>query len=104
MLSGIVSGATVARAQVSLTDKDGSQQRTLLSGPNGEFTFAQIPSGSYLVLIKAPGFEPFTSAEILVTAQQTYDMPRILLPIATARTEMVVRPSETIAAEQVKAE
>jgi hypothetical protein len=106
-VSGVVldiSGASVSGAQVSLTDMGGAQQRTLLSGAHGEFSFTRLPPGSYLVIVHAKGLEPFTSAEFDITAQQAYELPRILLPVATASTEITVRPTEVIAAEQVKAE
>jgi Carboxypeptidase regulatory-like domain len=106
-VSGVVldiSGASVPGAQVSLTDMGGAQQRTLLSGAHGEFAFTRLPPGSYLVIVHAKGLEPFTSAEFDITAQQAYELPRILLPVATASTEITVRPTEVIAAEQIKAE
>ncbi len=108
-ITGIVldgSGAVVVGAQVSLADRNASQQRTLVSGANGEFTFARLPAGTYLVLINAKGLEPFKSGEILVAAQQTYDMPTIVMSIATKSTEVNVdtHTTEVIADEQVKAE
>ena len=99
-----VSGAVVVGAQVSLTETHGVQPRTQTSGANGEFTFNQLPAGAYLIMIKAPGLEPFQSAEIVITAQQAHDIGRISLAIATSRTEMDVRPVEEVADEQVKAE
>ena len=106
-ISGVVldiSGAVVTGAQVSLSDLNGLQRRALTSGANGEFTFAQIAPGSYLVLISAPGLEPYKSTDIVVTAEQAYEMPRFLMAVATRRTELVIRPNEVVAAEQVKVE
>ena len=106
-ISGValdVSGAVVVGAQVVLADKDGSQRSTLLSGSDGEFTFGQLSPGVYLVLINAPGLEPFKSAEITVTAQQSFELPKILLAVATGRSEVTVHTTEAIAAEQIKVE
>ncbi|MEG9438383.1 carboxypeptidase regulatory-like domain-containing protein [Edaphobacter sp. HDX4] len=106
-ISGVVqdvSEALVAGAQVTLMNRDGSQRRTLMSGANGEFTFTRIPAGSYLVLITVKGLEPFESAEIAVTAQQFYEMPKILMGIASTSTEVTVLPTDVIAAQQIKAE
>ena len=106
-VSGVVldeSGASVTGAQVSLMNMGGLQRHTLMSGANGEFSFTKLPPGSYVVVIDANGLEPFRSAELVLTAQQTYDLPKILLPIATANTSMLIRPTDVIAAEQVKAE
>jgi hypothetical protein len=98
------SGATVSGAQVGLIHRDGTQLHTLVSGVNGEFTFTKIPSGSYLVTVDAKGFAPFTSGEFAVAEGQVYDAPHISLSIATANTDVMVRPTEVIAAEQIKAE
>jgi len=106
-VSGLVldaSGAAVPGAQISVTHRDGTQLRTLLSGGNGEFAFTQLPAGSYLLIVNAKGFAPFTSAEFLVTAQQSYELPKISLSVAIADTEVTVRPTDVIAAEQIKAE
>jgi hypothetical protein len=98
------SGAAVPGAQVSLTRRDGVQLHALVSGANGEFVFAKLPPGSYLVIVNAKGFAPFSSAEFTLTQQQAYEVPGIALAIATATTDVVVRPTEVIAAEQIKAE
>jgi len=106
-ISGVVvdtSGATVPDAKVNLTSADGSLRPTLTSGANGEFTFKKMAPGSYLVMVEATGLEPFTSAEFVLGAQQAYEMPRITLSVATAITQVTVRPTEEIAAEQIKAE
>ncbi len=106
-ISGVVldpSGASVAGAQVSLTNNDGSQTGTLTSGTNGEFTFAKLPPGSYLVIVNAKNLAIFTSEQVAITAGQTYAMPAITMSMATSNTDVVVRPTEVIAAEQIKAE
>jgi hypothetical protein len=106
-ISGVVldvSGAAVPGAQVSLTHKDGTPLRTLLSGPNGEFTSTKLPAGSYLVIVNAKGFAPFKSGEFNLSPQQSYEVPNISLSVASADTEVTVRPTDVIAAEQIKAE
>ena len=106
-VSGVVldvSGAAVPAAQVSLTDRDGTQLRTLNSGANGEFAFTNLPAGSYLIVVNVKGFASFTSAEFVVSAQQSYEVPNISLSVAMADTEVTVRPTDVIAAEQIKAE
>ena len=97
------SGAAVPGAQVSLTHPDGAQLHTVVSGANGDFTINKLPPGSYLVTVDAKGFAPFTSAEFVLMPQQTYEIPNIALSVATANTEVTVRPTEVIAAEQIKA-
>jgi len=106
-VSGVVldsSGAIVPDAKVSLTAVGGSRLLTVTSGVNGEFTFEKIGSGSYVVMVEATGFDPLASAEFVLGAQESYRMPRIALSVATAVTQVTVRPTEEIAAEQIRAE
>jgi hypothetical protein len=98
------SGAAIAGAQVSLTHRDGTQLRSLVSGAHGEFDFTRLPAGSYLVIVNSTGFAPFVSPEFAISAQQFYEVPNISLSVASQDTEVTVRPTEVIAAEQIKAE
>ena len=76
----------------------------MVSEANGEFSFTKIPPGSYLVMVSAKGFAPFTSPEFDVREQQTYEVLNVSLSVATANTEVMVRPTDLIATEQIKAE
>jgi Carboxypeptidase regulatory-like domain len=98
-----LSGATVSGADVNLMHSDGTQSHTILSNANGEFGFLKILPGSYLVAVNAKGFAPFTSVEFLVTDQQVYELPDISLSVATASIEVMVRPTDLIAAGQIRA-
>jgi carboxypeptidase family protein len=97
------SGATVSGADVNLMHSDGTQSHTMLSDANGKFSFLKILPGPYLVVVNAKGFAPFTSAEFLATDQQAYELPNISLSVATASIEVMVRPTDLIAAEQIRA-
>ena len=99
-----VSGAAIPGADVSLIHGDGTQLHTMVSEANGEFNFTKIPPGSYLVIVSAKGFAPFTSPEFDLTGQQIYEVPNVSLSIATANIEVMVRPTDLIATEQIKAE
>ncbi len=98
-----VSGAAVPGAEVSLTHEDGTELRTMVSEANGEFSFTKIPPGPYLVVVTAKGFAPFTSEEFVVAVQQAYEVPIVSLSVATASIEVMVRPTDLIAAEQIRA-
>lgn len=98
------SGAGVPGAEVSLAHGDGTQLRTMASEENGEFNFTKIPPGSYVVTINAKGFALFTSAEFAVAVQQAYEVPNVALSVASANIAVTVRPTEFIAAEQIRAE
>jgi Carboxypeptidase regulatory-like domain len=98
-----ISGAAVPGAEVSLTHEDGLELRMMVSDANGEFNFAKIPPGPYLVVVSAQGFAPFTSEEFVVATQQAYEIPIVSLSIAAAAMEVTVRPIDVIAAEQIRA-
>jgi hypothetical protein len=98
------SGAAIPGAQVSLTHRDGTQLGTLMSGGNGQFVFNSLPAGAYLVVVSSKGFAPFVSGEFTLSPQQVYEIPSISLSVASANTEVTVRPTEVIAAEQIRAE
>jgi hypothetical protein len=98
-----ISGAAVPDAEVSLSHQDGTELHTMVSGADGEFNFTKILPGSYLVVVNAKGFAPFTSVEFLATNQQVYELPDISLSVATASMEVMVRPTDLIAAEQIRA-
>ena len=106
-VSGVVldsTGAAIPGAQVSLTHGDGTQTRRLTSGGGGEFAFSGLPAGSYLIMVNAKGFAPFTSAPIDLSPQQVYQVSNLTLSVESIGTEVTVRPTEVIAAEQIKAE
>jgi hypothetical protein len=62
--------------------------------------FRLVPT---FVSVKAQNFVAFKSEEFVVIAQQAYQVPDIALTIASATTAVTVRPTELIAAEQIKA-
>jgi hypothetical protein len=87
-----------------LMHRDGTQLHTMVSDANGEFSFIQILPGSYRVIVSAKGFALFTSAEFVVKVKQAYEVPDISLSVATSNIEVTVRPTDLIAAEQIRAE
>ena len=98
-----ISGAAVPGAVVNLTHQDGTEMHTMVSEEDGEFNFTKIPPGPYLVVVKANGFAPFVSEEFVVAVQQAFEVPIVSLSIAAANIEVTVRPTDLIAAEQIKA-
>jgi TonB family protein len=59
-IAGIVtdpSGARVPGASVHLRSTDGSQEQTIAANSAGEFTFAAIPTGTYDLEFRVPGFK-----------------------------------------------
>jgi Carboxypeptidase regulatory-like domain len=97
------SGAAVPGATVSLSRQDGTELHTVVSEADGAFNFAKIHPGPYLVVVNAKGFAPFVSEEFTVAKQQAYEVPIVSLSVATASMEVMVRPIDLIAAEQIRA-
>lgn len=106
-IAGIVqdtTGALIAGAQVTLMQRDGSNLHTVVSRANGDFAFTKLPAGSYLVIVNAKGFAPFTSEAITLSPLQPFIIPNITLNVGADVTEVTVRPTEVIAAEQMRQE
>jgi hypothetical protein len=106
-IAGVVvdsDGAAVSGALVRVLLSDGRQFEALKSGVNGQFVFTQVPAGSYSVTVDASRFTSFQTQQFTVAAGQAYSVPEISLAIAGLNTNVVVRPTEEVAAEQIKAE
>jgi hypothetical protein len=98
-----VNGTAISGAQVTLTGTTALEHRTLLSGTNGEFTFPNVPPGTYFITVDAKDFQSYTSPQFTVAVRQTHEIPNIQLSIAPVKTDVVVRPTEVIAQMQMKA-
>jgi hypothetical protein len=106
-ISGTVvdpSGAAVPEARVSLAREDSSAKQEVLTSDDGQFTFANIPPGTFQLNVAAEGFAPQALPGILHPGEN-YVAPRIALALAVEKTEVqVVVPRVEIAEEQIKEE
>ena len=106
-ISGTVvdqSGAVVAGARVRLSREDQSPSQEVLSGTDGQFSFANIAPGPFQLTVTSAGFATQTSSGILHSAEN-YIVPKSALAVATAVTDMEVGLSQTeVAEEQIKVE
>jgi hypothetical protein len=87
---------------VTLTLDDHSLNRNLLSGDNGQFTFASIAPGPFHLTVTAAGFAMQTFSGVLHSSE-IETVPPIALDVAGAVTEVVVglsRAEEVEVAEQ----
>ena len=104
-ISGTVldkSGAVALGAQVRLTRDDQSPTQEVLSGDNGQFAFANLPPGPFLLTIAAEGFETQRASGALLPGQ-AYLAPAIRLAVATAVTEVRVAVTQfEVAQDQIK--
>ena len=88
-VAGVVTGpdgSAVPTATVSLSSTDG-QVRTGPSLPDGSFTLNDLPSGSYIAHVTAPGFAAYTDASVSVAIGRT---THLLVTLALAGTQETV--------------
>jgi len=104
-LSGSISGtivdqtgAFVAGAHVKLSRDEQSPTQELLSGDDGQFTFAGISPGPFQLTITMAGFAPQTSSGVLQQGE-AFTLPQITLTVATNTTEVRVVYSRVEEAE-----
>lgn len=97
------SGSSVPGAEVCLLQEGATQPRKTIAQADGEFSFTKLLPGSYTVIVTAENFAPFTSAEFALANGQIYDVPDVLLTVASQNTEVTVHPAEFVAAEQIRA-
>jgi hypothetical protein len=98
------SGAVVAGAPVKLTIANQSRSLEALSADDGQFSFANVPPGAFLLTITAAGFATQTSSGILLPGE-IHVVPQIALAVAANITDVQVSLSRVEVAEaQVKDE
>ncbi|HVO64261.1 MAG TPA: carboxypeptidase-like regulatory domain-containing protein [Terriglobales bacterium] len=95
-------GAVTVGATVQVTSTQTSLSEQTVSGNNGQFSFSRVPSGPFQLTITAPGFANQTFSGELQSGQ-TFLVPAIVLPVATAQTEVRVGvPTVEVAEAQIK--
>jgi hypothetical protein len=106
-ISGTVvdpSEAAVPRARLELKREDQTTNQEALSDDNGKFSFANIPPGPFQLTIEAEGFAAQTLSGNLHEGEM-YNTPRVVLALATKKTEVQVEvPRLEVAEEQIKEE
>jgi len=80
-----------------LTGKDQSQE--VVSGGDGQFSFAHVAPGPFQLTVTAAGFATQTASGILASGE-TSIVPRVALAVATDISEVQVSLTQTEVAEQ----
>jgi outer membrane receptor protein involved in Fe transport len=83
------SGAVVPGATVEATDSATAVSHKTISSSAGEFTFQDLPLGTYVITASASGFQTSKVEQVPVTAGTIYTLP-IKLGIAQAATTVEV--------------
>jgi len=104
-ISGTVvvqTGAAAAGAEVQLTRENPPLNQKVTSGDNGQFSFANVPPGSFKLTVAAPGFAPH-EFEGTLSPGQAFIVPEIMLSVETAVTEVRVEMTQIeVAQEEIK--
>ena len=97
-------GAAVAGAEVKLIREPSSQNQTVSTAEDGQFSLLNIEPGPFRLTIISPGFATQTFSGTLHSGE-AYAVPRIALIVATASTEMRVTPATVdVAQDEIKVE
>ena len=96
------SGDDVVGALVTLTREDQSPNQEVLSGDDGQFSFANLVPGTFRITITARGFTMQTFSGVLHPGE-SYTVPPIALALVTAITRLQVVAARTeVAEEEIK--
>ena len=91
-INGVVtdqSGAAIPGAQVQAIEDSTNVAHKTVSSSAGEFSFSDLPLGSYTVLISAAGFDTLRVSKVNVDAGAIYSLP-VKLSIAAQSTTVEV--------------
>src|SRR4051812_19838452 len=80
-LTGVVSDATeavVPHAKVTVTNLTSLDVRRSVTNEDGYFTFASLPSGTYKVMVEAPGFIPYELTDLQFTGAEKRNVNVVL--------------------------
>ncbi len=107
-LSGTVAdanGQSLEGARVSLAPRDASGERVVFSERDGTFAFSNLPTGTFMLTVTAPGLQVFVSPDVQLRAGVIRALPRIVLAVAGTTEQVTVTASQVeIAQEQIKEE
>jgi hypothetical protein len=106
-ISGTVvdqSGAVVSGARVTLSREDGVPTQEVLSGPDGQFAFANVAPGPFRLIVNQAGFAAQISSGMLHSGEAD-TIPPVVLDVAINVTAIQVGVSQVeVAQEQMKVE
>jgi outer membrane receptor protein involved in Fe transport len=87
------SGATVAAANVIITNQANGSQRDTQTGANGEFIFLEVPVGTYEIEVNQVGFKKYVRKGIVLDLNQIVSVDMVLqVGTATETVEVTGAP------------
>lgn len=96
-------GDVIQGARVRLLAADAPETlHEVKSGATGQFEFADLDPGTYIVKVSGDGLTTFVSKPITLRADQPVIVPKVVLSVAAATTSITVLDKEQASIEQVK--
>jgi hypothetical protein len=92
-----------AKVTLSLPSKPASDDRQVIAGGDGRFSFMNVPAGSYWLTVSAPGFATQQTSGVLHGGEQV-EISRLALPAAATIDVDVVASQRDIAEAQIRDE
>jgi len=92
------SGASIAKAQVTVSSPDRGINRTTTTNSEGEYSVPALPPGSYNLTINAPGFKKYEAAGVILRVAQKARND-VTLQVGTATTEVTVEGTSVASVE-----
>ena len=104
-LRGIVTdtnGNIIAASAVVAQNDATAQVKTTTTNENGEFVFASLPSGSYTVFVRVPGFKTYELKNLKLNIGQTSELS-IKLEIGEVSANVTIGADESLSQVQNEA-
>ncbi len=85
------SGASVARAEVTLTQTTTGATRNVTTNEQGDFVAGSLQPGSYTIAVTAAGFKSLQQTGLVLSSAETLAVGRIVLSLGTASEQITVQ-------------
>jgi hypothetical protein len=83
-------GKTISGAAVQVVNQEGTLQHDTKTDASGTYAFADLPPGTYLIVVQAEGFDAFTSDPQTLAAGQTVTLNPHVKSVKAEGTTVVV--------------
>lgn len=88
-------GQPIPHAQVTLMNQLTSERRSLTTDDLGEFVFASVQPGTFVVSVTAPGFKIFTKRDVELTASERLSAGTLRMQIGVPTESISVQADAT---------